>query len=218
MIAEILPPEVAAVEAFEDVPGAMLFPEEEAVIARAVEKRRREFTTARVCARAALAQLGLPPVPILPGLHGAPQWPAGVVGSITHCAGYRASAVARTEDMLALGVDAEPNDALPDGVLDLIALPEERARLNVRDVVTSAVCWDRLMFCAKEAVYKTWFPLTGRWLGYEEAAITIDPLGTFAARLLVPGVAAHDGGRLTGFAGRWVVRHGLIAAVIAIPR
>ena len=87
MIEEILPTEVAAVEAFDDPPGAMLYPEEEAVIARAVDKRQREFTTARVCARAALAALGLPPAPILPGQRGAPGWPNGVVGSMKHAPG-----------------------------------------------------------------------------------------------------------------------------------
>ena len=59
MIGDILPAAVAAVEKLDDPPHAMLFPEEEAVIARAVEKRRREFTTVRFCARAALAVLGL---------------------------------------------------------------------------------------------------------------------------------------------------------------
>ena len=100
MIEAILPAEAAAEEAFSDPPGVALFPEEEAVIAKAVDKRRREFTTARACARAALARLGLPPVPIVPGLRGAPQRPDGVVGSMTHCAGYRACAVARDRDLL----------------------------------------------------------------------------------------------------------------------
>ena len=61
MIEAILPAEAATAEAFDDPPGLTLFPEEEAVIARAVGKRRREFTTTRACARTALARLGLPP-------------------------------------------------------------------------------------------------------------------------------------------------------------
>ncbi|WP_405845207.1 4'-phosphopantetheinyl transferase [Streptomyces platensis] len=70
-----------------------LFPEESQVIALAVDKRRREFTTARSCAREALRRLGHPTVPIPRGRSGAPLWPAGVVGSITHCQGYRSAAV-----------------------------------------------------------------------------------------------------------------------------
>jgi len=82
VLAEIVPPRVEADEAFGDVPGEVLFPEEEAVVARAVDKGRREFAAARACARAGLARLGVPPAPILPGVRGAPQWPAGIVGSI----------------------------------------------------------------------------------------------------------------------------------------
>ncbi len=217
MIAEILPPPVAAVEAFEDPPGATLFPEEEAAMARAVPRRRGEFAAGRACARAALAQLGLPAAPILPGPRGAPQWPAGVVGTITHCDGYRASAVAHARDVLTLGLDAEPDGPLPGGVLDAVSLAEERDRLPGLAAAAPHVPWDRLLFCAKEAVYKAWFPLAGRWLGFEEAAITFAPdAGTFTARLLVPGPAA--GGRpLDGFSGRWLARGGLLLAAIAVP-
>jgi 4'-phosphopantetheinyl transferase EntD len=216
VIGEILPPEVAAAEAFDDPPGVVLFPEEEAAIARAVAKRRSEFTTARSCARTALARLGLPPAPIVPGPRGAPRWPDGVTGSITHCAGYRAAAVAHVRDIVSVGVDAEPNDALPDGVLDHIALAEERAWLPGLAAAVPGVSWDRLLFCAKEAVYKAWFPLTGRWLGFEQAAVTVEPdAGTFTARLLEPDVAL-DGRRLAGFEGRWLARDGLVLTAIAV--
>ena len=111
MIEEILPPAVAAAEAFGDRPDAELFPEEHAVMGRATGKRRGEFATGRACARDALARLGRPPVAILPGDRGAPGWPPGIVGSITHCAGYRAAAVGPAADVLAIGLDAEPDAA-----------------------------------------------------------------------------------------------------------
>jgi 4'-phosphopantetheinyl transferase EntD len=217
VIAEILPPPVAAVEAFEDPPGATLYPEEEAAMARAVPRRRGEFAAGRACARAALARLGLPAVPILPGPRGAPQWPPGVVGTITHCDGYRAAAVAHARDVLTLGLDAEPDGPLPGGVLDAVSLAEERDRLPGLAAAAPQVPWDRLLFCAKEAVYKAWFPLAGRWLGFEEAVITFTPdAGTFTARLLAPGPAV--GGRpLDGFSGRWLARGGLLLAAIAVP-
>lgn len=217
MIEEILPPEVASAEAFDDrgeLGGAALFPEEEAVIARAVDKRRREFTTARGCARKALATLGLPPVPIVPGERGAPSWPEGVVGSMTHCDGYRAAAVAPADRVRTVGLDAEPNGPLPDGVLDTIATPAEIGWLAGAD--GSGVCWDRLIFSAKESIYKAWFPLTRRWLDFESAVITPDPhAGTFTARLLVPGPVV-DGERLSGFSGRWIVANGLVATAITV--
>jgi 4'-phosphopantetheinyl transferase EntD len=175
VLASLLPAAAVAVEAFEDDPAAVLFPEESALLAKAVDKRRREFTTARVCAHRALRGLGLPPAPILPGLRGAPGWPEGVVGSITHCAGYRAAAVARASELCTIGIDAEPNEANPQGVTREITVSAEEGWLATLTATRPAVHWDRLLFSAKESVYKAWFPLAQRWLGFEDAALTIDP-------------------------------------------
>ncbi|MGF7236329.1 MAG: 4'-phosphopantetheinyl transferase family protein [Frankia sp.] len=218
MLLRIVPAAVAAAEEFGDPPEAALFPAEEALIARAVDKRRREFTTARYCARRALAELGRPPTPILRGERGAPGWPPGIVGSLTHCDGYRAAAVARAEDLAAIGIDAEPHAPLPDGVLESITRPEERRWLAAAHAADPTVCWDRLVFCVKEAVYKTWFPLTGRWLGFEDATVSIDPgTATFGVRLLVPGPVVADV-QLDQFTGRWVVDRGLIVTAIALAQ
>ena len=214
MIEQILPVGVASAEAFGDPPGLVLFPEEEALIARAVDKRRREFTTARACARNALAALGVPPAPILPGERGAPQWPPGIVGSITHCAGYRAAAAVRACDVLTIGLDAEPDEALPGGVLEAVSLPGERERLRDLAAAAPGTCWDRLLFCAKEATYKAWFPLARGCLGFEEADISINATdGTFESRLLVPAPDV-GGSPLTGFNGRWLARDGLLLTAI----
>ena len=94
MLELILPVGVESQECFGAAPGGVLFPEEEQIIARAVPARRRDYATVRSCARACLARLGYPRVPILPGVGGAPIWPVGVRGSMTHCAGYAAAAVA----------------------------------------------------------------------------------------------------------------------------
>jgi 4'-phosphopantetheinyl transferase EntD len=217
MIEEMLGPPVEAAEAFGDDPAATLFPAEHAVMAKAPERRRREFTTARGCARAALARLGQPPVPVLPDRLGAPQWPEGFAGSITHCSGYRAAAVARTKYVLSLGLDAEPNRPLRDvGMLDIIARDEERARLGELAARVPGVCWDRLLFCAKEAVYKAWYPLAGCWLDFESADIVIDPHeGAFTARLLVPGPLVA-GSPLTTLRGRWLASHGFLVTAVVI--
>jgi 4'-phosphopantetheinyl transferase EntD len=75
-----------------------------------------------------------------------------------------------------------------------------------------------MLFCAKESVYKAWFPLTRRWLNFEDACVDIDPVGQrFTARLLVEGPVVN-GAVLTGFEGRWLVRDGLMATAIVIPR
>jgi 4'-phosphopantetheinyl transferase EntD len=173
--------ERAGVEAIE----SGLFPEEREHIVRAVAKRRIEFAAVRRCARRALQELGYPPVPIVPGEQREPRWPEGVVGSMTHCAGYCAAAVARSGEVSALGIDAELHAPLPEGVLDLISLESERAMLaELAKREQRAVHWDRVLFSAKESVYKAWFPLTRRWLGFEQADIELRPDGTFEAILL----------------------------------
>ena len=126
MLELILPAGVESQECFGEPPGGVLFPEEEQIIARAVPARRREYATVRSCARACLQRLGYPQVPILPGVGGAPIWPVGVRGSMTHCTGYAAAAVAPRSRVCAIGIDAEPDAPLPDGVVDLVATPTEQ--------------------------------------------------------------------------------------------
>jgi 4'-phosphopantetheinyl transferase EntD len=215
----IVPAGVACAEAFTDVGDDELFDEERAVIAKAVAKRRGEFAAVRYCARKALAELGVPPAPLVPGERGAPQWPARIVGSMTHCANYRAAAVARATTVHSIGIDAEPHEPLPDGVLDAISLPDERVRAVALAAADDAVCWDRLLFCAKEAVYKTWFPLTRAWLGFEQADVAIDRVSrTFTASLLVGGPVV-DGTELRAFDGRWLANDQLLLVAIAVlPR
>lgn len=214
MIERLLPPAVVAVEAWRDDLDAPLFPQEEMALGRAVDKRRREFTTGRACARAALEQLGHPPAPILVGERGEPLWPAGVVGSITHCDGYRACAVASSLRIVTIGIDAEPSAPLPDGLLGDIAHTEELAHLRELRRCRADVHWDRLLFAAKEAVYKAWYPLARRWLGFEDAIVAFHPDDDwFSARLLVaPSCLAN--GALAGFRGRWTSQDGIIATAI----
>ena len=98
----------------------------------------------------------------------------------------------------------------------------ERVRLRELAGTYPAVHWDRLLFSAKESVYKAWFPLTGKWLDFTEADIEIlvDPAqpsgGTLRAELLVPGPLV--GGERRGvFEGRWTVRGGLVATSVTVP-
>ncbi len=217
MIARLLPDWVRAVDTTTDASEDSLWPAERAVLERAVPKRRIEAATVRVCARAALAQLGVPPAAILPGQRGAPGWPAGIVGSMTHCTGYRGAAVARREQAASIGIDAEPHGPLPDGVLGAIARPEEHQQLAELAAGQPAVHWDRLLFSMKESVYKAWFPLTERWLDFDEASIAMDPrAGTFTAVLQVPGPVL-DGRELTGFTGRFATSDTLVLTAIVVP-
>jgi 4'-phosphopantetheinyl transferase EntD len=216
VIEELLPSAVLAEDTREEWVDVELFPEEQAALGRAVEKRRREFVTARACARRALARLGVAPCPIVGGGRGEPLWPEGVVGSITHCAGYRACAVARAADVVGVGIDGEPHAPLPQGVIGQVARAEERPRLAELARAQPTVHWDRLLFCAKETVYKVWYPLAGCWLGFEDATLTFDPAArTFQARLLKPWPEGRPDLPRT-LEGRWLAREGLVLSAIAL--
>jgi 4'-phosphopantetheinyl transferase EntD len=68
------------------------------------------------------------------------------------------------------------------------------------------VCWDRLLFSAKEAVGKLWYPLTGHWPGPGQLVVFADPGGAFDVQVA--------GSRLTG---RWLARGGLVMTAISRP-
>lgn len=206
VIDEILPAAVASAVSFGDVSEDELFPEEMLLIAKAVPHRRAEFTAGRACAHRALAELGVAPAAILSGVQREPLWPDGVVGSITHCAGFRAAVVGRATQYRSIGIDAEPDEPLPDGILDLVSLPVERSQLK-RAV---GVHLDRVLFSAKESAYKAWFPVARRWLDFEEAMITLKSDGTFDVRVLVPGP-------IDGMRGRWLARGGLVLTAVVAP-
>jgi 4'-phosphopantetheinyl transferase EntD len=219
VIATLVPAAVVVEDATGPLPGEALLPEEEQFVAKAVGKRRDEFTTVRTCARIALGRLGVPAGPLLSGPKREPLWPAGVVGSITHCDGYRAVAVARVADVASIGIDAEPHAALPDGILDRVTVPAEREHLRG---LPPGVHWDRLLFSGKESVYKTWFPLARRWLGFQDAALEFVPgpdpaRGTFTARLLVADRPSVAGRTVTTLQGRYAVGGGLLVTAITLP-
>ncbi|WP_144122900.1 4'-phosphopantetheinyl transferase family protein [Catellatospora sichuanensis] len=215
MIEELLEPDVIAVEAFGDVPGEPIFPGEEALLANSVPARRQEFVTARRCAREALGRLGFSPAPIGTGPRREPLWPHGVAGAITHCVGYRAAAI--TTKLAAIGIDAEPNGPLPPDVADQVTTAGEPAMLAELAGAYPSIPWGRVLFSAKESVYKAWYPLTGRWLGFEEAVLTIDPAArTFRARLLTRGERMDGGVPLTGVAGRFLVTDRLILTAVTV--
>ncbi|MBD7919550.1 4'-phosphopantetheinyl transferase superfamily protein [Cellulomonas sp. Sa3CUA2] len=205
MLADLLPPGVVGVEAFGASAAAPLLGDEAAAVARAVPARRAEYAAVRACARDALELLGAgrPAVPSAPDR--SPVWPAGVVGALTHCDGYRAAAVARADAWVGVGIDAEPLAALPAGVADLVMSHDERA-------AHAAGTWpERLVFSAKESVYKVWSPAVGTWLGFEDVRIGVGD-GVFTAHVDRPGLGVDV------LHGRWAAGRGLVVTALALPR
>jgi 4'-phosphopantetheinyl transferase EntD len=201
LVGTILGHGTVVVEAPIDARAGPLHPEEEAALGQVVDKRRREFRLGRHCARVALQRLGSPAGPILAGAHREPLWPAGIVGSISHSGSWCAAAVAHAATTSALGIDVESDEALPAELVALIASPQEQHELPA-----GVTAWERVLFSAKESVYKAWFPLARTWLDFEDVHVSLDPThGTFRAALV--------GTQLTG---RFVVHDGHIATAVSI--
>jgi 4'-phosphopantetheinyl transferase EntD len=163
-----------------------LRPEEAAVVATSVEKRRREFRAGRSCARKALAELGITDFPLLAGEDRAPIWPQSVVGSITHTdgcpGGYCAVAVAHRRIAFGLGLDAEPRLPLPSEVWSLVLDEEE-----LRDAHRAAEpgVYSRMVFSAKETTYKALFPACKRFLEFSDVHVDLLPRqGIFFSELV----------------------------------
>jgi len=215
MLEALLPPGVLCAESWSDDESAPLFPQEQAQIGNAVESRLREFATARSLARRALGGLGFPQAAIPRGAKGEPLWPSGAIGSITHCTGYRAAAVARRIQISMLGIDAEIDDTLPPEVAASVLVAEEMSWIEKAPALHP---WDRLLFSAKESVYKAWFPLTHRWLDFSQIAVAIDPpAGAFQVHPV--GMLPEDCARiLRRLCGRFLRHGGIILTAVFLPQ
>lgn len=205
MLERILPPGIVLAEANDDLEGELLGAER-AVVAQARPVRQREFLTGRLCARRALAELKVEPVPLPRCPDGSVDWPVGVVGSITHCVGYRAAAVGRSERFSGIGIDAEPNEPLPAGVLDSIAGGDERSWIRglPNDV---NVHWDRLLFSAKESIVKVVGEPIRDW---RAIVVRIIPLGgAFMAYIRLD--------RPRTMSGRWTADERFLGTAVVLP-
>ena len=206
MIERVLPAGVEVAEHAGPPLPAALHASEEPGVANAVPARRAEYAAVRECARTALRRLGLGDVAVPAGADRAPVWPEGVVGSMTHCDGYRAAAVARSDRWAGIGIDAEPHLPLPPEVATLVMSATERAALAHAD---PALCLDRVLFSAKESVYKVWYPVTRTWLGFEDVDIRLGD-GTFVAHLGPSGLGTRV------LHGRWAAGDGLVVTAVAL--
>jgi 4'-phosphopantetheinyl transferase EntD len=179
---------------------AELLPEEQSVYPHAVPSRQVEFAWGRQCARLALAQWGEPPVAIGVGPSREPLWPPGFTGSITHCQGHCAAAVARIEQrgaplVTSVGIDVEPARPLPPGLEHRVWTDSERSWVNQQ--APGEMPWGRIFFSAKESVFKCLFPLSRRFLGFRDIVIAMAQDGQFRVTVAdQPAGADHVRGRI----------------------
>ena len=194
-------------------PGAALFPEERQAVRRAVAARKAEFAAGRTAARAAMAALGLPASPIPMAPDRAPVWPQGVTGTITHTDGLALAAVALRETSRGLGLDIEPDTALPRDLWPSVLTDAEQHWLQARPKAGQGRLAKKI-FCVKEATYKAQYAASGTFLEFHDLNVTLTPeTGDFHA------VFQRDAGpfaRGTFLAGRLAGTKGLILAYICL--
>ena len=144
-----------------------LLDEEAASIASPVIAVRRASGAARIVARAFFAQLGYAHVAVPKGASGEPIWPAGLTGSLAHDDRIAVAAVGRQRDIRAVGIDVEPAAPLPPDMLELIATPQE-----LRSIADDPL-QGKLLFVAKEAVYKALYPLDRVFLEFRDIEVDL---------------------------------------------
>ncbi len=214
VIGSLFPGGVVALTATSEMWASPLHPGEEVCVARAAPKRRREFTAGRNCARAALARLGVREAALAINDDRLPAWPSGVVGSITHRAGFCAVAVGRQPAVWGLGVDAELAAALSHAAIRQICRPGEIARQRLLPCADS-VPWGTLLFSAKESAYKCYYAITRRALGLRDLEVTLHPESrSFSAALVRPDAPSAYG--LRSFRGRYALTGGFVLTAVAL--
>ena len=153
---------------------------------QAVSKRQTEFLAGRLCAHEALRRAtGVASIPAV-GEDRAPCWPAGVVGSITHGAGWAAAVAARAEQWRGLGLDVERllASTRADRLAGEILTPRELESYGDLDDSQRATLVT-LTFSIKESLFKALYPLVNKRFYFQEAElIHHDDNGQARLRLL----------------------------------
>jgi 4'-phosphopantetheinyl transferase EntD len=180
--------------------------DEEQYVRNAGSRRRVEFAGGRFCSRQAFVRLGVKPCAVGRREDGAPVWPDGLVGSISHTDVYCGAVVARRADYRYLGLDIEKVGSLERECWPIVLTGVEReqcATLPARAVNRYAA----LVFSAKECVFKSLYPVSGVFLEFHNLSIAPEPsTGTFriSPRLdlrLKPGTVDNLRGRFLFFDG-----------------
>lgn len=174
--------------------------------------RRLQFLAGRFCAAQALRALGAPEwqQPLPRRVNGAPAWPSGVIGSITHTEGFVSAAVALATDFEAIGIDVERviSESRARTVSTVIAWPIEIAAARAAGLTRLEAL--TLVFSAKETMFKCLHPRAAQMFHFHDVRLVgVDaPARMFQARLVKPLSASFPAGML--LEGRFDIHDGCI--------
>ncbi len=155
--------------------GGEIYPEEQDCVPNVATKRYREFTAGRLCAREVLKKSGIDNFPLLVGNNREPLWPPGIVGSISHCRDNCIVVASRDKRIAGLGVDIENIAPLEEEITSLVCRQKEKQWItHVSE--PGHPDWAKIIFSAKESVYKCLFPIKNIYLDFKEVQIEFDIL------------------------------------------
>lgn len=179
-----------------------LKPAECALVAKASSRRIAEFSTGRYCARQALERFGCSDSAVLADKYGAPIWPAGYIGSISHCSNLAVAVVANWSADIFFGVDIEDAANIEDGVMAMVSSPDELEKLLLLPCDDLSVSWRTVLFSAKESAFKAIFTATGCAVALRDISVAIDVDGIFNVAWNAGDTAGSAPLLLTG---RWMI-------------
>jgi enterobactin synthetase component D / holo-[acyl-carrier protein] synthase len=152
---------------------------------RACRRKQVEFALGRTAAHFALKQIGVENLgPVLRGPGGEPLWSDGIVGSISHCYPWGVAVVISGSNRFVIGLDLETTEGIQE--TDISHLVCHAAEL---DWVRQGPSQERLamIFSAKEAIYKAFYPLCRRYIDFKEVKLTWYPeQDNFQGEFLAP--------------------------------
>ena len=153
-----------------------LLPEEQAIAESfGSQKRRAEFTLGRICAHVALSRFGLESEPILRNPETRdPCWPDSVWGSITHSAGFAAVAVGLKKEIKGVGIDLESFSRSVDFKIRRHVCVDSELELLESLPIKQANRALRIIFSAKESIFKCIYPGTKTYLTFKDAAVSVN--------------------------------------------
>ena len=137
--------------------------------------RKEHYRSGRICAREVLSKLGTLGQPVLRDPQTRePLWPEGISGAITHSGNWAAAAAGKTSDVSGIGIDLEDLERQVDSRISRhVCLPEEQKWLQEwgEDFLEQNL---KIIFSAKESIFKAFFPYTRTYLHFHDARILME--------------------------------------------
>ena len=137
--------------------------------------RKEHYRSGRICAGEVLSKLGARGQPVLRDPQTRePLWPEGISGAITHSGNWAAAAAGKTSDVSGIGIDLEDLERQVDSRISRhVCIPEEQKWLQEcgEDLLEKNL---KIIFSAKESIFKAFFPYTRTYLHFHDARILME--------------------------------------------